>query len=61
MGVGWALRKAGAMTNNTVEISEEGGKIRINTQSTVKSSNILFPYGTETDEQTMDGRQVKVT
>ena len=55
------MRKVGAMVSSTSEITDEGGnKVRINTQSTFKSSNILLPIGEEIDEQRMDGQKVKV-
>ena len=31
VGVGWALRKAGAMASSTTEITQEGDGIRVNT------------------------------
>nr|CAB3264968.1 myelin P2 protein-like [Phallusia mammillata] len=62
VGVNIALRKMGAIVNSTSEISDEGnGKIRINTQSTFKSANVLFPVGEEITESTMDGRTCKTT
>ena len=60
LGVNIALRKMGALVSSTSEITEEGGKIRINTQSTFKSANVLFPLGEEMEEHTMDGRKCKV-
>ncbi|CAK8673485.1 unnamed protein product [Clavelina lepadiformis] len=60
IGVNVALRKMGALASSNSEITDEGGnKVRINTQSTFKSANILFPIGEEIDEETMDGRKVK--
>ena len=61
IGVSWALRKAGAMASSTTEISQEGDGIRVNTQSTVKSSNFVFPNGKAVDYTTMDGRKTKVS
>lgn len=61
IGVSWALRKAGAMASSTTEISQEGDGIRVNTQSTVKSSNFVFPNGKAVDYTTMDGRKTKTT
>jgi len=60
IGVSWALRKAGAMASSTTEISQEGDGVRVNTQSTVKSSNFVFPNGKAVDYTTMDGRKTKV-
>lgn len=61
LGVNFALRKMGILVISTTEITEErANQVRINTQSTVKSSNMLFVLGEETDECTMDGRQCKV-
>lgn len=60
-GVNIALRKMGALVSATSEITDEGdGKIRIDTQSTFKSANVLFTIGAEIDESTMDGRSCKV-
>ena len=60
-GVNLALRKMAAVLSSTSEITDEGeGKIRINTQSTFKSANILFILDQEIEEQTMDGRTCKV-
>merc|ERR1719186_1181738 len=61
IGVNWALRKAGSMASSTTEITKEGDNYRINTQSTVKSSNEAFTPGVERDVTTMDGRKVKAT
>ncbi|CBY06784.1 unnamed protein product [Oikopleura dioica] len=61
VGVGWVLRKAGATVSSTTEITQEGNGIRVNTQSTVKSANVLFVPGVEQDVTTMDGRKVKST
>jgi len=59
-GVDIATRKMGAIVTSTSEITEEGNKVRINTQSTFKSSNVLFPLGEEIEEQAMDGRKCRV-
>lgn len=60
-GVNIALRKVGALVSSTSEITEEGeNMVRINTQSTFKSANVVFPLGKEIDEHTMDGRNCKV-
>ena len=40
---------------------QEGDGIRLNTQSTVRSTNCVFPIGKEIDYKTMDGRNVKST
>ena len=51
----------GLVVSSTTEITEEGeNKIRIDTQSTFKSANVLFVLGEEIDEHTMDGRDCKV-
>ena len=60
VGVGWALRKAGAMASSTTEITQESEGIRVNTQSTVKSSNSVFPDGKAVEYTTMDGRKTMV-
>ncbi|XP_039274328.1 fatty acid-binding protein, heart-like [Styela clava] len=62
VGVNIALRKMALIVSSTSEITEEGeNQIRINTQSTFRSSNVLFPLGKEIDEHTMDDRDVKTT
>lgn len=61
LGVNVALRKMGLVVSSTTEITEEGpNQVRLNTQSTFKSSNMLFVLGEETDEHAMDGRKCKV-
>ena len=40
---------------------KEGDGLRLNTQSTVRSTNCVFPIGKEIDYKTMDGRNVKST
>jgi len=62
IGVNIVLRKAGAALSSTSEITDLGdGKIKINTQSTFKSSEVTFVLGAAVDEKTMDGRQCKST
>ncbi|CAK8673484.1 unnamed protein product [Clavelina lepadiformis] len=62
IGVNIALRKMGALASSTSEITDEGdNKVRINTQSTFKSTNRIFPIGEEIEEQRMDGQNVKTT
>jgi len=62
IGVNIVLRKAGAALSSTSEISDLGeNKIKINTQSTFKSSEVTFVLGKDVDEKTMDGRQCKST
>ena len=61
-GVNIALRKVGAVVSSTSEITDEGNnKVRINTQSTFKSANVLFNVGGEIEEHTMDGRTCRVS
>ena len=48
------------MASSTTEITKEGDGIRVNTQSTVKSSNFVFPDGKATEYTTMDGRKTMV-
>ena len=52
--------KAGAMASSTTEITKEAEGIRVNTQSTVKSSNFVFPDDKATEYTTMDGRKTMV-
>ena len=39
---------------------QEGDSIRVDTQSTVKSANVLFAPGVAQEVKTMDGRKVMV-
>ena len=61
-GVNYLLRKAANLTTGgTTQLSDLGdNRVRINTVSTLKSSDVSFTIGVESDETTMDGRKVKV-
>lgn len=48
------------LTKPTTIIELEGGKIILKTQSTFKSTEIIFKLGEEFDETTADDRHVKV-
>jgi hypothetical protein len=43
-----------------VELTESGGLYTLKIESTFKNSTISFKLGEEVDEETMDGRKVKV-
>lgn len=61
IGVGWVLRKAGGAASSTTTVSQEGEDVRVKSESTVKSSNNLYPIGKAVSETTMDGRTVEST
>ena len=49
------------MASSTTEVTKEGDGVRVNTQSTVKSSNFVFPFGKAVEYTTMDGRKTMVS
>lgn len=54
------MRKMAATIKPTQEISVEGGRWKIKTISTLKTTEIEFGIGEEFEETTADGRKVKV-
>lgn len=60
IGVGFATRMLAKGLKPRLVISENDGKWAIQSQSTLKTTNLEFTPGTEFDENTPDGRDVKV-
>ncbi|XP_067133353.1 fatty acid-binding protein isoform X3 [Centruroides vittatus] len=58
-GVGMVMRKLGATSKPTVEISQDGDAWSIKTITTFKTSEIKFKLGEEFEETRMDGSVVK--
>ncbi|XP_023236637.1 fatty acid-binding protein-like isoform X3 [Centruroides sculpturatus] len=58
-GVGMVMRKLGATSKPTVEISQDGDTWSIKTITTFKTSEIKFKLGEEFEETRMDGSVVK--
>ncbi|XP_073708981.1 fatty acid binding protein 7, brain, b [Garra rufa] len=61
LGIGFATRQVGNMAKPTLNISKEGDKVVIKTQSTFKNIEISFKLGEEFDETTADDRHCKST
>ncbi|XP_038246781.1 fatty acid-binding protein 5-like [Dermochelys coriacea] len=59
LGVGIALRKMGSMAKPDVYIIKDGDAITIKTESTFKSSQLVFKLGEKCEENTLDGRKVQ--
>ncbi|XP_023236636.1 fatty acid-binding protein-like isoform X2 [Centruroides sculpturatus] len=59
LGVGMVMRKLGATSKPTVEISQDGDTWSIKTITTFKTSEIKFKLGEEFEETRMDGSVVK--
>ena len=55
------LRKMASTASPTLEISEEGGTYQMKTSTTFKTTAISFRLGEPFDEETADGRKVKVS
>ena len=55
------MRKAATSSTPVMEITESGGKWRIQTKTTLKSTEINFEIGVPFDETTTDGRKAKTT
>lgn len=58
--VNFVLRKVGKATKANEEWSIEGNMITLKITSTFKNKTLTFELGQEIDEETMDGRKVKV-
>ena len=61
LGVGMLMRKAATSSTPTMEITESGGKWKIITKTTLKSTEINFQIGVPFDETSTDGRKCKTT
>ena len=60
VGIGWVTRKAGNMAKPIVDISVQGDHWVMDTRSTFKDVHTEFQLGKEFEEQTPDGRKMKV-
>nr|KAB1091164.1 lipocalin/fatty-acid binding family protein [Acinetobacter baumannii] len=58
-GVGMVMRKLGASSKPTVEITQDGDTWSIKTVTTFKTTEIKFKLGEEFEETRMDGSIVK--
>ncbi|XP_055490196.1 fatty acid-binding protein, liver-like [Leucoraja erinacea] len=61
LGVGLALRNFAKIASPTTTISKDGDTITLATDSTMKSTKIIFKLGEEFDETTADNRNTKTT
>lgn len=59
--MGLVTRKMGNAVYPTVELTENDGLYTLKTTSTFKNQEISFRLGEEFDEETPDGRKVKVS
>jgi hypothetical protein len=60
LGVGMMMRMAAKGVKPRLIISDNGGRWTVRSESSVKTSSYDFTPGTEFDETTPDGREVKV-
>ena len=60
LGVGFMLRKLGATTKPNVKFEKQGDVWTFSTISAIKTIVITFKLNEEFDEETADGRKVKV-
>ena len=60
LGVGFMLRKLGATTKPNVRFEKNGDEWTFTTISAIKTIVIKFKLNEEFDEETADGRKVKV-
>merc|ERR1711862_968517 len=61
LNVGFLTRKAAMASTPTMDITENGGKWKMVTSTTLKSIVLEFELGVEFDEKTADGRECKTT
>ncbi|KAG3273964.1 fatty acid binding protein 9 [Ictidomys tridecemlineatus] len=59
LGVNILIRKAAELAKPRVTVSMDGDRVKIQTESTLKNSEISFELGKEFDENTADDRHVK--
>ncbi|KAE8624062.1 hypothetical protein XENTR_v10005814 [Xenopus tropicalis] len=59
LGVGFATRQIGNVTKPTTIISLDGDKVKVQTQSTFKNTEVSFKLNEEFDECTADDRKCK--
>ena len=60
LGVDEAIRKVAAHDKAHIVISEDGGKWTLRSESAASKTSYEFTPGTEFNEKTSDGRDVKV-
>ncbi len=60
LGVGFMLRKLGATTKPNVRFEKNGDQWTFTTISSIKTIIVKFKLNEEFDEETADGRKVKV-
>jgi fatty acid-binding protein 3, muscle and heart len=60
-GVGLVTRKMGNAISPVVELVKNGDKFTLRTTSTFKNTELSFANGETVDEETADGRKVKVS
>ncbi len=60
LGVNFVLRKLGNTTKPNVNFSVNGDEWTFTTTSAIKTSQLKFKLNEEFDEETLDGRKVKV-
>ncbi|XP_078504581.1 fatty acid-binding protein, brain-like [Lissotriton helveticus] len=59
LGVAFATRQMGNVTKPSQIISKDGDKVKIRTESTFKTTEIIFKLGEEFNETTADDRNCK--
>ncbi|XP_078504582.1 fatty acid-binding protein, brain-like [Lissotriton helveticus] len=59
LGVAFPTRQVGNMTKPSQIISKIGDRVKIRTESTFKTTEIIFRLGEEFNETTMDDRKCK--
>lgn len=59
VGVGMVTRKLASSAKPTLEIAQDGARLRITTVSTFKTVEVAFELGVEFEETTADGRNVQ--
>ena len=60
MGVGFVMRKLAMTTKPNIKFVQNGDEWTFTTTSAVKTTQIKFKLNEEFDEETADGRKVKV-
>ncbi|RWS28800.1 fatty acid-binding protein FABP-like protein [Leptotrombidium deliense] len=61
LGIPWLTRKAAVASPPTLEITKSANSWQIKTESTFKTSVIVFSLGQEFEEERMDGEKIKST
>ncbi|RWS21075.1 Sui m 13 allergen-like protein [Leptotrombidium deliense] len=60
MGISWLRKKAEVISPQTLEITKNANSWQIKTESTFKTSLIVFSLGQEFEEERMDGEKLKI-